>query len=399
MLSLRFVAIAAATVLPFFCSTADAFVGSSQKYLAALESASSNKTNKSQIQSTAVSTSNDELDQLRREIEELRKEARIRIDEVAVKADSILPPLGDAGVVERQKSEASIDTRSSGGSGMKRPSYSRKSKIDVTETVHASAKALHDTYWKIGLDIGRERGTWMPEAWGQSGQRLNVQLEIQFCSDYVTSDREDFLGDRGGNLVRVVDNDGMFGPSMSESAKRVRFRDGAWAIAWGEGPAGSDLLRLYVELEERVERNDVYCPAGRIYLTCGYFDVAHRGHSRKRDLEARISDLSNEHNEILDQLNNEGIFSFKRFECFSALQEKKAEIEKTSEKHTRMQIMEPDLDLLRLSKKRDIGITKEGGICCKVKKRKGYYEYHILGELFFKGDTTRTRSPSLPVPR
>mmetsp|Transcript_20064 Transcript_20064/g.44682 ORF Transcript_20064/g.44682 Transcript_20064/m.44682 type:complete len:466 (+) Transcript_20064:53-1450(+) len=337
-----------------------------------------------------VSTSDSDLDALRKEIEELRKEALVRIEEVSIKADNVLSVAPDvkreaAAVVERTSStvKPTILSDAKKESDTILPpikSSSQREKIDVTETVHASEKALVGTYWKVALDIGREPGTWMPSDWGVSGQRLMLQLQIQFRDDFVVGSREDFLGDRGGSLVHVVQNDGVVGPTLSQSGEHVRFKDGAWTISRGEGPAGTDLLRFYVELEEKVERGDVYCPAGKIFLTCGYFDIAHRGHSRKRDLEKKLEDLADEHNNILDALNEEGFFSLKRMQTWTLLQQKKADIEKTKDQLQRIMVMEPDMNLLRLSRKRDIGITNEGGACCKVKKGAGYYEYHILGK-------------------
>lgn len=97
-------------------------------------------------------------------------------------------------------------------------------------------------------------------------------------------------------------------------------------------------------------------------------------------MEKKLEDLANEHNAILDALNEDGIFSLKRMKTWNLLQKKKTVIEKTKDQLQRIQVMEPDMNLLRLSRKRDVGITNEGGACCKVKKGAGYYEYHILGK-------------------
>lgn len=323
-------------------------------------------------------TAEDELDALRKEIEELRQEALVRIEAVSAKADEVLslappPPPAPTTTTSMSSSTSSVSSSGDGKTNTipppSKPSSQRKN-IDVSETVHASDRALEMTYWKIALDIGREPGTWMPADWGVSGQRLNLQTEIQFRDEYVT-DREDFLGGRGGKRVHVIQNDGVFGPGLESSAKHVRFGDGAWTISRGEGPAGTDLLRFYFELEERVDRGDLYCPAGRIYLTCGYFDIAHRGHSRKRDLEQKLDDLAIEYNDALDNYNSQGIFSLDRFKAWDLLQKKREEIRKTKDLLVRIQVMEPDLNLLRLSRKRDVAITNEGGACCKVRKGAG----------------------------
>lgn len=323
---------------------------------------------------TGTGTTEAELDALRKEIEELRREALVRIEAVSAKADEVLSLAPPVPAPTPSVPNPIIATTAGAGETATIPpppkSSSQRKNIDVSETVHASDKALDMTYWKIALDIGREPGTWMPADWGVSGQRLNLQLEIQFRGEYVV-DREDFLGDRGGKRVHVIQNDGVFGPGLETSAKHVRFGDGAWTISRGEGPAGTDLLRFYVELEERVDRGDVYCPAGRIYLTCGYFDIAHRGHSRKRDLEQKLEDLAGEFNDALDNVNAQGVFSLDRFKAMDVLNQKRGEIRKTKDLLVRIQVMEPDLNLLRLSRRRDVAITNEGGACCKVRKGAG----------------------------
>ena len=42
-------------------------------------------------------------------------------------------------------------------------------------------------------------------------------------------------------------------------------------------------------------------------------------------------------------------------------------------------VREPDRALLRLSQDQSVGLTKEGGVCCRVHKGLAI-EYHILGK-------------------
>ena len=44
----------------------------------------------------------------------------------------------------------------------------------------ATATALVGTRWRIFADIGREKGTWMPPAWGRSGMRLVCPVAVEF---------------------------------------------------------------------------------------------------------------------------------------------------------------------------------------------------------------------------
>jgi hypothetical protein len=49
----------------------------------------------------------------------------------------------------------------------------------------AEPTALVGTRWRVFADIGRESGTWMPPAWGQSGMRLVCPIAIEFKDDGV----------------------------------------------------------------------------------------------------------------------------------------------------------------------------------------------------------------------
>eukprot|EP00568_Trieres_chinensis_P018954 CAMPEP_0183318426 /NCGR_PEP_ID=MMETSP0160_2-20130417/60688_1 /TAXON_ID=2839 ORGANISM="Odontella Sinensis, Strain Grunow 1884" /NCGR_SAMPLE_ID=MMETSP0160_2 /ASSEMBLY_ACC=CAM_ASM_000250 /LENGTH=445 /DNA_ID=CAMNT_0025484683 /DNA_START=23 /DNA_END=1357 /DNA_ORIENTATION=+ len=366
-----------------------------------------------------------DVESMRAEIEALRKRALERLDEVTVKAEEVLSKLpvdkettldeekrilgldrggrrrsnrhvNDSATVKGNHSTAEKDDLMATeeerkvGKAVSRKNMEKqkilekesfaKAKIDLSSTVHAGDRPLEGTYWKIMLNIGREPGTWMPKDWGVSGDRLLLQFQVQFRSDQL-QEREDFLGGLGGSRVcHVIANDAVFGPSMTQSARHVRFCDGGWRIAQGEGPMGTDLLRFYVDLEEQVERGDVYCPAGRVYCTCGYFDISHRGHSRKVDIQRKLDDLADQYNNLLDERNEEGLFSLKRVKIWQEMVQTQMDIEKANKMMNDFKVMEPDLSLLRLSRRRDIGLTREGGVCCKVQKGPaGFYEYHILG--------------------
>jgi hypothetical protein len=55
------------------------------------------------------------------------------------------------------------------------------------------------------------------------------------------------------------------------------------------------------------------------------------------------------------------------------------ELKKVEQQLEEARVREPEKALLRLSRKRDVGLTKEGGVCCKVVKGLAV-EYHILGK-------------------
>ena len=109
---------------------------------------------------------------------------------------------------------------------------------------YASA-ALLNTCYALDLDVGQERGSWMPPAWGRSGRRARATPVVEFAD---------------GGQLRLV-------------------RGGAWdhlTIAWQEDAEGA-IGRWSVEGEKAsfwlehggVERDDVVLEAGQIHGTCG----------------------------------------------------------------------------------------------------------------------------------
>jgi hypothetical protein len=124
---------------------------------------------------------------------------------------------------------------------------------------------LDGTTWKIMLNIGREPGTWMPKAWGESGERLLLNLAVELSSDQLY-EREEFLNSMAGaKVLKVVDSELTIGPSLTEGRRNISVKDGGWRVAPGEGPAGTDLLRFFIEIEDDIQHTgcDVYCPKVR----------------------------------------------------------------------------------------------------------------------------------------
>lgn len=62
----------------------------------------------------------------------------------------------------------------------------------------------------------------------------------------------------------------------------------------------------------------------------------------------------------------------------------KVELQETAERYRGASVMEPDTSILRFSPEGDVGLTKEGGVCCKVSKGMAI-EYHILGRFYIQG--------------
>lgn len=45
-------------------------------------------------------------------------------------------------------------------------------------------RSVEGCTFKVTLDVGREPGTWMPEAWAASGARLSLPMRVTFANDF-----------------------------------------------------------------------------------------------------------------------------------------------------------------------------------------------------------------------
>jgi len=245
----------------------------------------------------------------------------------------------------------------------------------------AGEPTLEDTYWKVQLNIGREPGTWMPKTWGASGERLLLNLEVHFTDEQLYSRDEFLMGLGNARICRVVNRELAIAPTMTEGSKSIRLKDGGWRIAKGEGPMGTDLLRFFIEAEEDMEirhsGSDVYVPPGKIYCSCGYFKM-HRPSGIKDDLRDQMQALEGKAAELDAEMQQEPLFSMKRIKISKELFEFGQRAKALRKAIAEADVVEPDKSLLRMSRRGDVGLTREGGVCCKVRKGP-VAEYHILG--------------------
>jgi len=254
-----------------------------------------------------------------------------------------------------------------------------------------SLKLLEGTRWRVMMNIGREPGTWMTKTWGASGDRLRLHLELEFTEDQLY-EREDFLnGFSGAQVLRVVDSQADLAPCLSHGGKKIRIKpqSGGWRVAPKEGPMGTSVLRFYFDLEEEARHagSDVFCPAGRIYFTCGYFNMEERKHRQgggymsEKDLlkeEMRLIEATYEGLATENEFDTD-FFSWKKLQRSKQLMDLRSQATKISQKMHDAHIREPDKSHLRLSRDQSVGLTKEGGVCCKVHQGLAI-EYHILGK-------------------
>jgi len=318
-----------------------------------------------------------ESEQLRIEIEELRKEALSRLEALSEQL----------GVVETEPSKPLSTTQTEDDKDL----LPAPMPITFTDTTTSNKKAtkgianlLDQTTWKISLSIGREPGTWMPKDWGKSGQRLNLSFTADFTPSQLF-DRDDFF--RGGytnaKILNVESNQITLGPSLSEGQRSYKVKNGGWQVTRGDGPMGTDLLRFFIEVDEEITHagSDVYIPKGRIYCSCGYFPFMNNGgkdgmkdavKDEIKKIEGEIMQLQKKKDEMKNPFNLDGI------KISSDIFKLKQDLDQLNQRLSFAMVRQPDKQLLRYSPDGDVGLTKEGGVCCEVKKGP-VVEYHILG--------------------
>ena len=65
----------------------------------------------------------------------------------------------------------------------------------------------------------------------------------------------------------------------------------------------------------------------------------------------------------------------------------KVDMQQAAERFAGASVSEPDKSLLKFSTDGSVGLTREGGVCCKVYKGLGI-EYHILGRFSCQNKST-----------
>jgi hypothetical protein len=255
---------------------------------------------------------------------------------------------------------------------------------------------LDDTRWRIVFNIGREPATWMPATWGKSGDRLRFSVVVDLTDEPLYERDEFFQGVAGAKILQVVE--AWVAPTGVGAASRGRRpiavqQTGGYKVLAGKGPAGTDIVRIYVELTEQVRAkagSDVSCPVGRVYGTCGYFamhdysqDILGEGDQPhpKEILAKQHLALQRQYEQIKEELDSdERLFSMDQLQKMKQLMDLRVQLGNVGKELQRAREWEPEKSQLRKSRDGRVGLTREGGVCCKVQKGITV-EYHILGKM------------------
>lgn len=275
-------------------------------------------------------------------------------------------------------------------------SDSSASAKSTTTPAASSLNLLDDTSWKIVYNIGREKGTWMPKDWAVSGDRLLFQCTVHFTKDPLPQQQyydEFFHGPTDTKLLIVKDAfiipRGVGDSSVGRRSLPVQ-QMGAYKVCRNQGPCGTDIVRFYIELTDVVtvpdHESDVYCPAGRIYATCGYFPMPPKHDPAKPSLREKAQEEYNaalhDYENVQFQLESDtrGLLNVYHLKLIKQSWNAKKHMDNMAIQLREARQREPEKSQLRLSTDQTIGLTREGGVCSKVHKGLAL-EYHILGQI------------------
>jgi hypothetical protein len=254
---------------------------------------------------------------------------------------------------------------------------------------------LDGTRWKLGFNLGREPGTWMPPGWGASGSRLYFEIVVDFLDDPSLEERDEFfLGRAGCKKLRVLDA-WMFPTGTGTDSRGRRAiqvsEHGTYKVLPGQGPRGTDIVRFCLDVaDDGVVHDDVTCPAGRIYGTCGYFAMDDGGgfvasgattsaSAYKDELAAKQRDLASQYEQLKleDEQDPNLVHKIGRMREIYQLRK---QLDAVAQELQHARQAHPDRSELRFSRDRRVALSREGGVCRKVQKGLAV-EYHILGRV------------------
>lgn len=264
---------------------------------------------------------------------------------------------------------------------------------DLIPIQHADPNRLVDTRWKIVYDLGREPGTWMPKTWGASGDRLRFSVVVDMTGDPYYEKEEFFDGIAGAKILRVVEAVVIpsFWGRQSHGQESLQVNPiGAYKVMKGAGPMGTDTLRFFIETQQEVflsDNSDVSCPKGRIYGNCGYFPIHStvEGGARqipwKDVLQKEYAGVAARYEQLqIESEEDTRVFSLDHLSRMKQILDTRATLKRLEQRIQEARQREPEKSQLRLSRRGDVGLSKEGGVCLKVQKGLAV-EYHILGRM------------------
>ena len=162
-----------------------------------------------------------------------------------------------------------------------------KSKSDNTNTSDDDKVG-----YRLYIDIGREPGTWMDPRWGASGKRIEFSVDVNFCKNAISTDKEiqkrmDAAKPNNLGLLPSRSNSSQSkNVFLLESSKVARLRNGfdsmkcfggAYRLDDDVGNKGGRIqqstLRFFIDVNGKEDSTygDISIPAGCLYFSLPCF--------------------------------------------------------------------------------------------------------------------------------
>ena len=146
---------------------------------------------------------------------------------------------------------------------------------DALSTAAVPSSVWAPARWRISVDIGREKDTWMPKDWGASGGRLVLPIDVEVSSDPAAEPNaeRDIMGGSASAIVPVAE------PTFvnERGEQTVGVAGGGWKIGTQDAGRGrAATLRFWLDFapagddeSPAATRGDVTLPAERLYFAAG----------------------------------------------------------------------------------------------------------------------------------
>lgn len=345
---------------------------------------------------------------IRREIEVMREEAKERLESLSGQMEGMLKkhemyhhPHAEAessfpAASSFEDAEVPLATHMVGNVDHSRPQSSELKDVLTTRAKSttqqlapprhfADASLLYGTRWKAVIQVGSTKHN---AALAEGGEKpLLVHLMVDFSAEML-QETDELLQGSAARLLEVKEAWILSG-SMTEGRQRpVQIKaTGGWKVLPGQGPKGIDILRFYVDVEEEIchsqASSTLRCPAKRVYCTSGFFSMEHHNEAEafKTNLRDELGRLVNNYEDIsLENEKDERLFSIDALKRAKRMMDMRQEIRAMNQKITQARIRDPEKAMLRLSRKGDMGLTKEGQVCYADRKGTAS-EYLVLGKM------------------
>ena len=149
----------------------------------------------------------------------------------------------------------------------------------VTQQAGEVETAVSSAAWSLRVSIGREKGTSMPEAWGQSGARLPFSVEVDMSEDSVDCGDGD-VGMLGPDVCQIEPKVTDISITGFGGAVEIPIRGGGWTLRdgrlafWLDFPEGSTRGEMTGDVSNvwglapgvATKGLDVELPAGRLFF-------------------------------------------------------------------------------------------------------------------------------------